>query len=328
MQLNKTKKSIMAFAAMLVAIFHVWMPISAQDTVLGQVERFIIATAYIGVDLFFLLSGYALARAGTEPLRVSLKRRWARLYPVFAIGCVAAVLLGTLPLSRLATTLVGIDFLRHGGASFLWFLPALMLWYIVFPVGQRLLSGFRPLTRGLLAVGLWLCAVFVASWGLRGVIDINIFLCRIPAILVGTWIATTDARAPMHRRVLIGTILLIAGIAVVYPLGFRYKLDIPFEGAFYVAALPMVVGLTLLLDALFTVKRCRMIETIGSATLELYVLQMVVGAKLVQALYALTHHKLLTDLLTLALLILGSILLSRRRQSLTSRRAGRASAGE
>ena len=48
----KNKKSIMAFAALQILIFHLWINLSSSE-----IENFIKQISYIGVDIFFFLSG-------------------------------------------------------------------------------------------------------------------------------------------------------------------------------------------------------------------------------------------------------------------------------
>ena len=50
----------MAVAAILIAVYHLWIPVLPAAGLPGQVERFLVAIGYIGVDLFFFLSAYTL----------------------------------------------------------------------------------------------------------------------------------------------------------------------------------------------------------------------------------------------------------------------------
>ena len=53
----KCKKSIMGLAALLIMIFHFYIPFSGL-----KAELVIYRAAYIGVDIFFFVSAYSLAQ--------------------------------------------------------------------------------------------------------------------------------------------------------------------------------------------------------------------------------------------------------------------------
>jgi peptidoglycan/LPS O-acetylase OafA/YrhL len=77
-------------AALLVVLFHRGLPY------LGSVPAVIAGNGYVGVDLFFVLSGFILtytygheARSGLK-LRPFLVARFARVYPVYLLGLVVS----------------------------------------------------------------------------------------------------------------------------------------------------------------------------------------------------------------------------------------------
>lgn len=84
-------------AAMLVAVYH-----------LPVIFGFKITHAYLGVDFFFILSGWVMAHSYEErirlgmPFRDFLHNRFARLYPLYAVALLAALAV-TLIKSRIGT---------------------------------------------------------------------------------------------------------------------------------------------------------------------------------------------------------------------------------
>ncbi len=310
MQILKTKKSLMAFAALQIAIFHLWIPVLRASSLPGQIERFFVTTAYIGVDLFFFLSAYTLSFSDISSKRKFLNKRFSKIYPVFLLFCVAALIKGKFTLSGFLLTAIGLDFLRHGGSSFLWFVPALLIMYLVFPFIKVTLSKFNQAKQFLISLLVWAALTFAVEYGLRGLIDISIFLCRVPAILLGVFLSKYEDTWTIKHRVITGTLLFLPGLILIYQFGYYDRLTVPFEGMFYITALPCILGLIFLLDLIWQNHSSRAIEAIGGATLEMYCLQILIGSELVSTLFRLTHNKILTNLLSLTILILCSLALA------------------
>lgn len=314
MGVQKTKKSIMAVAAVFIAVYHLWIPVFPAVALSGQIERFILTIGYIGVDLFFFLSAYTLTFSDTTSRRRFALRRFRKVYPMFLLFCVLALIMGKLSFPRFFATAVLLDFLQNGGGSFLWFVPALLLMYLVFPYCRAALSKYSPSKRLAISVTAWAALTFAIEYGLRGVVDVSIFLCRIPVILLGVFFAEYEGVWSIKRRITAGVALFPPGLALVYLFGYLNRLTVPFEGMFYIAALPCVLGLVFLLDAAFQNHAFKAIEAVGGATLEMYCLQMLAGAELVNVLFRLTHVRVLINILSFTALILCSLALSAARR--------------
>lgn len=304
----------MAVAAVFIAVYHLWIPVLPAFGLPGQIERFIVTIGYIGVDLFFFLSAYALTFSDITSRRNFVFRRFGKVYPIFLLFCVSALIMGKLSSPRFFATAVFLDFLQNGGGSFLWFVPALLLMYIAFPYCRAALSKYSPARRLAISVTVWAALTFAVEYGLRGVVDVSIFLCRVPVILLGVFFAEYESAWSIKRRIAAGAALLLPGLALIYLFGYLKKLAVPFEGIFYIAALPCVLGLLFLLDAAFQGRSSKAIDSLGSATLELYCIQMLVGSELANALFRLIHVKILTNLLSLTVLIVCSLALSAARR--------------
>lgn len=304
----------MAVAAIFIAVYHLWIPVFSTAGLPGQAERFVVSIGYIGVDLFFFLSAYALSSSDITSRRKFILRRFGKVYPMFLLFCVSALIMGKLSFPRFLTTAVFLDFLKNGGGSFLWFVPALLFMYIAFPYYKSALSKYSPAKRLAISVAVWVALVFAAEYGLRGVIDVSIFLCRIPVILLGVFLAGYEGAWSIKRRLRTGSALLLPGLALIYQFGYLKKLTVPFDGMFYIAALPCVLGLLFLLDAAFQGYSSKALDALGGATLELYCIQMLVGSELVNMLFRLTHVKILTNFLTFFIVIVCSLVLSTARR--------------
>ena len=161
---------------------------------------------------------------------------------------------------------------------------------------------------------MWAALTFAVDYGLRGIVDISIFLCRVPAILLGVFLAEYEGAWSIKRRLIVGATLFLPGLVPIYWFGYLDKLTVPFDGMFYIVALPCVLGLLLLLDAAFQGRSLKAIGALGGTTLEMYCIQMLVGGVLVNTLFRLTHIKVLTNILSLAVLIVCSLMLSAARR--------------
>ncbi|MFA5342144.1 MAG: acyltransferase family protein [Clostridia bacterium] len=321
MQILKTKKQIMAVAAILIAVYHLWIPVFSIDGLHGRIEHFFVSIGYIGVDLFFFLSAYTLSKYSIASRWKFIVKRLSKIYPVFLLFCISALLIGKLSFKKFLATAFFWDFIKQGGGSFLWFIPAIILMYITFPYFKSALSNYSPFKRLAISLSVWIALSFAIEYGLRGIADISIFLMRIPVILLGMFLAEYEGLWSIKRRLVTGVLLFLPGIVLVYQFGYLNKLRAPFDGMFYIIALPCVLGLIFLLDAALQSSSFKFADMIGNATLELYCIQMLIGSELVSAIFKLTKIKILTNFITFAIVILFSIALSYVRKYIANRKA-------
>lgn len=321
MQILKTKKQIMAVAAILIAVYHLWIPVFSIDGLHGRIEHFFVSIGYIGVDLFFFLSAYTLSKYSIVSRWKFIVKRLSKIYPVFLLFCISALLIGKLSFKKFLATAFFWDFIKQGGGSFLWFIPAIILMYITFPYFKSALSNYSPFKRLAISLSVWIALSFAIEYGLRGIADISIFLMRIPVILLGMFLAEYEGLWSIKRRLVTGVLLFLPGIVLVYQFGYLNKLRAPFDGMFYIIALPCVLGLIFLLDAALQSSSFKFADMIGNATLELYCIQMLIGSELVSAIFKLTKIKILTNFITFAIVILFSIALSYVRKYIANRKA-------
>ena len=321
MQILKTKKQIMAVAAILIAVYHLWIPVFSIDGLHGRIEHFFVSIGYIGVDLFFFLSAYTLSKYNIASRWKFIVKRLSKIYPVFLLFCISALLIGKLSFSKFLATAFFWDFIKQGGGSFLWFIPAIILMYITFPYFKSALSNYSPFKRLAISLSVWISLSLAIEYGLRGIADISIFQMRIPVILLGMFLAEYEGLWSIKRRLVTGVLLFLPGIVLVYQFGYLNKLRVPFDGMFYIIALPCVLGLIFLLDAALQSSSFKFADMIGNATLELYCIQMLIGSELVSAIFKLTKIKILTNFITFAIVILFSIALSYVRKYIANRKA-------
>lgn len=129
---------IRCFAATMVLLLHGWQAVSSY-------ENPIIARGYLGVDLFFLLSGYIIAHVYAERFEHSatheffgfLWHRFARLYPAHVT--VLAILVLALGCAMLFHIPLG-DPGAWGGQQLLWQLLLIQSWGVTDHIGWNAVS--------------------------------------------------------------------------------------------------------------------------------------------------------------------------------------------
>lgn len=307
MSIRKTQKPLLGVAALLILIFHL-LPVLWTGGAIATLSQFVTFTAYIGVDMFFFLSGYVLVFSRTDDYFAYLKRRIFKLYPIFLLSGVVYVLLGFSTFGDMLKTWCGISLIQRGGGSFLWFLPSVMLVYIAGPFYLRLQKRLGCLKTLILALAVW---TGLAFW-LQAASDnhsVNIFLMRIPIVLLGIYFASHEGKWRTVPQCVIGALLFAVGVYLTWSFGFRTRLSEPLTDMFYLAAIPETLGIILLGDALFAKLRPRAMGFLGKISLELYCVQMTVGALLFAELLPLFGDKWLASLAAIAAVILISYLL-------------------
>lgn len=286
MRINK--HFLQAIAALWILVFHLWICLSSS-----LAELFWIRIGYVGVDIFFFVSAYTLAEQEISYGNF-LKSRVLPLYLRFLSFILIVAIYKGWSLLKCVKTASFISFYENGGGSFLWFLPAIILFYLTYPLFLKCHLPYK--IAWLLAI--WFgCNLFLGK--IIGYWEIFIFTNRIPVILAGYMI---KKYSPREEIFYLG---LPAGLTLLFFGGFQFKLHEPFHDFYFVLGLPFVTGLAALSCH---VKKHFIITNIAKASLEIYALQMIFGADLATFFYRITENRGLTNLLVLLSLIGSSVL--------------------
>lgn len=181
----KHRGAIMGFAALWIMFFHVWSVVTAQSSPFHFTAEFLKRIGFCGVDIFFLLSGigltYSIKKGG---LALFYYKRVKRIIiPFAAIGIIRCVLenWGAATLFR---NLLGINFYTKSIYSFLWFVPAILTLYLLFPLYYKLLElSKKPYVFTACALLIWLICSLLVRDSMRN--DLFGFTNRIPVFLIG-----------------------------------------------------------------------------------------------------------------------------------------------
>lgn len=306
----KNKKSIMAFAALQILIFHLWINLSSSE-----IENFIKQISYVGVDIFFFLSGYSLYRSDTDNYKQFIGNRFRNVYGKFILFALLAAWINKWNVGYVLKVISGIDLIQNGGKAFLWFLPALMLFYLIVPLYKKFDAKNRMLAVSILGV-VWITVALLFTYVVKTV-PIAIWWNRIPIFFIGYYLAGSQIidKIADHKAVwLAGFALLLAvDVLLVYRYAYKVKLNQPIEDMFYILVIPLAIGIAYLVSR---IKENRLIRAIGSSSLELYALQMIFGYTWANRILSMTQSILITNIATMLLLItaaiiIGTFLLSR-----------------
>ena len=305
------KKFLQVIAAFQILFFHLWAPLTST-----QIEQFILKTAYVGVDMFFFLSAYSLAGRKIDYVPF-LKDRVLKLYAKFAFfTLIMALFSKSFGVIRVVKSLTLIEFFQKGGGAFLWFIPAILIFYAVYPLFLRWNSRLKVIWVLLI----WLTGSVFAEHVLSYT-AVFIFTNRIPVILAGYLFKTycignRDAIMPdnnkMNRTIQIlrrsWVVLIPLGVLLLHMYGFNVRLNFPIKDMFYVLAIPTVLGLVTLSSY---VKKYAVTESLGSITLELYAVQMIFGQRiLIWAYNVFNKNALLTNIFVTGVMLLLAYIIS------------------
>ena len=290
------KKFLQVIAAFQILFFHLWAPLTST-----QIEQFILKTAYVGVDMFFFLSAYSLAGREIDYVPF-LKDRVLKLYAKFAFFVLIMALFSkSFGVIRAVKSLTFIEFFQKGGGAFLWFIPAILILYIIYPLFLKWNSRFKVIWVLLI----WLTGSVFAEHVLSYT-AVFIFTNRIPVILAGYLFKTYCTKNHNLRRSFI--VLIPLGALLLHMYGFKVRLNFPIKDMFYVLAIPTVLGLVTLSSY---VKKYAVTESLGSITLELYAVQMIFGQRiLIWAYNVFNKNALLTNIFVTGVMLLLAYIIS------------------
>lgn len=294
----QNKKTIMAFSALLILLFHLWINITNY-----QVESYLRELCVIGVDLFFFISAYSIGKKDTLVYNKFLKNRFLKVYLKFIIFAIIGLIYYKWDIVKFIRIISGLELFSKGGGSFLWFLPCIMLVYLTLPLYKELDKKYPKLLFGITILSYLLIVIGLSLY--TDIRQVFIFLNRIPIILIGYYVAKYNILEYLnHNKIkyIITTITtLVIGLIITYLAYINHFSLFWYREVFYILYIPLSLGLILVLDK---IKPNKLITLISSITLELYGLQMIFGFKLANKVFTIIDMKLLSNIITIVILII------------------------
>lgn len=186
-KISKYRSELMGLAILWVIFFHTKIEISK----LLYPLIFLKNIGYVGVDLFFLLSGIGLSFSWFKDSKIFsfYKKRIIRVIPtywlfLFLINGVN-IINGTLTLPDFLLKLFGLDFFLYGNLE-TWFIPCIIVCYLAFPLIIKLMIKWGE------KKSLFLTSLFflILSFSLKSSsFDyLLIFLIRFPVFILGVYV--------------------------------------------------------------------------------------------------------------------------------------------
>jgi peptidoglycan/LPS O-acetylase OafA/YrhL len=138
----KYRSALMGLAILWIVLFHSKIVFSNYLIFF----RLIQTTGYIGVDIFFLLSGIGLVFSYHKHpyIKQFISKRLMRILPAFwitlsLIACINLII-GEFDASTFVYKLLGLDFILRSQYT-TWFIPTIMFCYLIFPLYYYLHSN-------------------------------------------------------------------------------------------------------------------------------------------------------------------------------------------
>lgn len=300
----KNKKSIMAVSAMLILIYHLWINITTSS-----IEVYLRQLCVTGVDLFFFVSAYSIASRKDINYKNFISNRFKNIYFKFFIFSIIGAFYLKWSLEKFFKTIIGIQLIERGGGSFLWFLPGVMLVYFILPLYKKIDEKYPKIVPILAIITYLLSSISLSLF--TNIKALFILLNRMPIILLGYYFAKYKIIEKLSKNksiyFLVLIITLISGILISY-YGYINHFRVEWlRDIIYIVLIPLNIGLILLLNK---INENKAIKLLSSITLELYALQMIFGFKIANYIYKMINLKLLSNIITICVLILFSLIVN------------------
>ncbi len=291
---SKYRGAVMGFAALWILMFHDWVYLFSDHPILLTIEGGVKIVGFCGVDIFFLLSGLGL----TFSIRKGLKAFW--------LGRIRRLILPILTVAVIRTftdhwtaldfvkNVTGFTFWTENIYTFLWFVMAIGTLYLLFPLYWRFYSRSKsPLFFTVGAIFVWLLAIMLTTGRVR--YEMYGFFNRIPVFLVGVQFGYMTQHSDVRFT---RTHYLALAVIFLNGLYFAYGTNVlgltgfvPLANCFFPNLLLAVSVTFLLPKALEMLSKwkigrglARVLAFYGAMSLEFYLFQERVAAKLVEVL--------------------------------------------
>lgn len=214
--ISRYRTHIMGFAALWILIFHAWTVVSEQYSFVWRFEYFVKKTGFAGVDIFLLLSGMGLVYSiGKNNLKEFYLRRFLNIYPAFFITGIVLIFTRGWDLITFLENVLCIRFYTTSIYQLLWFVPAILTLYIVFPWYYKMLRKMGNAGEVTLCViMIWMFLSICLEGTLRE--DLYGFTNRIPVFLVGVLIGEKLREGDIEITLLKWTVIIVGFLLGIY----------------------------------------------------------------------------------------------------------------
>lgn len=222
-QISRYRPVLMGLASLWIYYFHVFpMSLIEQFRRPTVIETYFHDLGFCGVDIFLVLSGfglyYALSAHPVESLRdygTFAGRRLSRIYRVFFPVTVVIALVDRWTVGEFFGKLTGVYQLATNVYNYLWYVPCIVLFYLLVP-GYFFLLRRCP-KKGAMTAGA-VAACFGINLLLRGHVreDLYAIFNRVPVFLVGLYFGYHSRSGKSLRGWHYGVCAAVLAIGIVY----------------------------------------------------------------------------------------------------------------
>ena len=290
--ISKYRGAIMGIAALWIFFFHTWtlMSVTPQEgsfNLIYFLEIYLKKIGFVGVDIFFFLSGigltFAIKKESTFTFFYKRLRRIA--LPPLVIGIILGITCNQ-GLAETIRNISGYNFFTKDIYSFLWFVHVIIIFYILFPLYWKLFAkAENKILFTISLILIWLIITLLVRDSLR--FDFFGFTNRIPIFLLGILIGYLTQK---HKDTVFSlntyitlTIALTVGLYLAYLANFKkLELIVPCGNCFLPNFL-IASSLTFLIAKLLEITErhfprfgkavVTILSFFGSISLELYCVQ-------------------------------------------------------
>ena len=268
----KCKKSLMGIAAILILIFHFYIPFT--DSIYELSFR---KASYIGVELFFFLSACSIGKNTFIKFVPFIKNRLLLVYVPFVAFSVIAFFFKSWEFVRLLKVISGIELFERGGGAFLWFAPGIMILYLFCPALVALKRRFGQASL-LIMLLIWVALSVILQYVLH-YDTIFILVNRFPIFFTGLFYDDFRKKDAEGLSLPVIAAVMVLGGFLLFKYASLTRLMKPLKDFYYIAAIPFSVSLVALCDYISEKVRFRNIPLgfIGTISFEIYASQMIFG---------------------------------------------------
>ncbi|MGN1399493.1 MAG: acyltransferase family protein [Erysipelotrichaceae bacterium] len=276
------RSAIMGVGALFIVIFHLWLSLFSKIAYVSTIERVIKNICYCGVDIFFLVSGLGLYYSLKKNRDV--KQFYKRRFPKFILPWILTAVLTALTSNWSITTFIenvtGYSFFAKSIYLFKWYVIAICLVYLLFPIYFNLFEKSRH--KGIFT------ASFILIWIVGAIlidarVDFYGILWRIPVFVLGVYLEHLILNDDKSVSVWLIWLIFAAGVVIFY-LNFTklIKINIVEPNSLLANSL-LAVSISYLVGMLCQNhdKLTKTLSLIGNCSLEMYLFQELIGLPLI-----------------------------------------------
>ena len=225
-QISRYRTVLMGFSALWIYYFHIVPAIPLGLPLLNVVSGYLKDHGFCGVDILLLLSGFGLACSfakkpvtGPGDYGRYLVRRLRRIFVVIVPAAAVIALADHWTLLQLLGRCTGIWQLATDVYDFLWFVPCILLFYLLTPFYYAL---YRRLPHRFAAacavIAVWIVLLFLLRNTLRS--DLYAIANRVPVFLLGICMGDLHSSGAVlkKRYALVSLAALVCGVAYSFAL--------------------------------------------------------------------------------------------------------------